>query len=110
MKPLVSMIARMIRSKLWRPMIYSGQIWEQPYNYRNIIPTSDEYPPVLRAAYSKAFKVGTYASKQLAEHDDILGTLNPNIVRVTWHKNKCTTPLKYSLDCPHLSMTRVEKE
>ena len=31
------------------------------------------------------------------------------MVRVTWHKHKYIPPFQYSLDCPHVDMTKVEK-
>ena len=40
----------------------------------------------------------------------IVGKLKCHNHSSWWHKHKCTTPFQYSLYCPHLNVTRVEKK
>ena len=69
------------------------------------------YPTSLGAPYTKVPKVGTNMSSQLAENGDIHCWYAE---MQQWFEShgmsvNALSPSQYSLDCPHLNMTKVEK-
>ena len=60
----------------------------------------------------KALKVGTYVIQTTCWtwRNSFPVCWNVRMVWVTCHNHKCTTPLKYSLDCLYLNMNKVDKD
>ena len=52
-------------------------------------------------------RLALMSSKQIAEHGVDVCWYSETLEWFTWHKQKCTTPYQYSLDCPHSNTNRV---